>query len=62
MLESYYGLQWRRNWIRKNRDSSCKIFNETITKIEISFKKKDITYLEFLFVYSMDDLISKDRD
>ncbi|KAF1877068.1 hypothetical protein Lal_00033622 [Lupinus albus] len=39
--------------IVKKRDSSCKISNkicnETITGIEISFKEKDIKYLEFLF-------------
>ncbi|GMN72474.1 hypothetical protein TIFTF001_052016 [Ficus carica] len=46
----------------KKRDSSCKISNETVTGIEISFKEKDIKYLEFLFVYYMDDPIRKDHD
>ena len=44
------------------RDSSCKISNETVAGIEISFKEKDIKYLEFLFVYYMDDPIRKDHD
>lgn len=47
---------------RKKRDSSCKISNETVAGIEISFKEKDIKYLEFLFVYYMDDPIRKDHD
>ncbi|KAF4355418.1 hypothetical protein F8388_001049, partial [Cannabis sativa] len=38
------------------------ISNETIAGIEISIKEKDIKYLEFLFVYYMDDPIRKDRD
>ena len=46
----------------KKRDSSCKISNETVAGIEISFKEKDIKYLEFLFVYYMDDPIRKDHD
>lgn len=47
---------------RKKRDSSCKISNETVAGIEISFKEKDLKYLEFLFVYYMDDPIRKDHD
>ena len=43
------------------RDSSCKISNKTVTGIEISFKEKDIKYLEFPFVYYMDDPIRKDH-
>nr|YP_010285111.1 hypothetical chloroplast RF21 [Silene melanantha]YP_010285128.1 hypothetical chloroplast RF21 [Silene melanantha]UKQ57610.1 hypothetical chloroplast RF21 [Silene melanantha]UKQ57611.1 hypothetical chloroplast RF21 [Silene melanantha]UKQ57692.1 hypothetical protein RF2 [Silene melanantha]UKQ57693.1 hypothetical protein RF2 [Silene melanantha]UKQ57774.1 hypothetical chloroplast RF21 [Silene melanantha] len=62
MPESNRGSQWWRNWIGKKRDSSCKISNETVAGIEISFKEKDIKYLEFLFVYYMDDPISKDHD
>ena len=46
----------------KKRDSCCKISNETVAGIEISFKEKDIKYLEFLFVYYMDDPICKDHD
>nr|UFI07857.1 putative RF21 [Arceuthobium verticilliflorum] len=49
----------------KNRDNtSCKISkNETVAGIEISFKeKKYIKYLEFFFVYYMDDPIRKDHD
>ncbi|CAA2956946.1 Ycf2 (chloroplast), partial [Olea europaea subsp. europaea] len=57
-----WGSQWWRNWIEKKRDSSCKISNETIVGIEILFKEKDIKYLEFLFVYYMDDPIRKDHD
>jgi len=62
MPESNWGSRWWRNWIGKKRDSSCKISNETVAGIEISFKEKDIKYLEFLFVYYMDDPIRKDHD
>nr|QVX28783.1 hypothetical protein RF2 [Poiretia bahiana]QVX28800.1 hypothetical protein RF2 [Poiretia bahiana] len=62
MPESNWGSRWWRNWIGKKRDSSCKISNETVAGIEISFKEKDIRYLEFLFVYYMDDPIRKDHD
>ena len=63
MLEFNWGLQWWRNQIRKKRDSSCKISNnETVVRIEISFKEKDIKYLEFLFVYYIDDPIHKAHD
>nr|YP_009526530.1 hypothetical protein [Ammopiptanthus mongolicus]AXV54289.1 hypothetical protein [Ammopiptanthus mongolicus] len=64
MPESNWGSRWWRNWIGKKRDSSCKISNETVAGIEISFKEKDIKYLEFLFVYymDMDDPIRKDHD
>ncbi|KAF4388241.1 hypothetical protein F8388_021071 [Cannabis sativa] len=37
------------------------ISNETVAGIEISFKEKDTKYLEFLFVYYMDDLIREDH-
>ncbi|KAL2934923.1 Protein Ycf2 [Bienertia sinuspersici] len=46
MPESNQGSRWWRNWIGKKRDSSCKIFNEIVAGIEISFKEKDIKYLE----------------
>jgi hypothetical protein len=62
MPESNWGSRWWRNWIGKKRDSSCKISNETVAGIEISFKEKDIKYLEFLFVYYIDDPIRKDHD
>nr|QIQ22789.1 Ycf2 [Cistanche deserticola]QIQ22802.1 Ycf2 [Cistanche deserticola] len=62
MLESNWGSRWWRNWIGKKRDYSCKISNETVAGIEILFKEKDIKYLEFIFVYYMDDPIRKDRD
>nr|QXE41220.1 Ycf2 protein [Olea guangxiensis]QXE41239.1 Ycf2 protein [Olea guangxiensis] len=62
MPESNWGSRWWRNWIGKKRDSSCKISNETVAGIEILFKEKDIKYLEFLFVYYMDDPIRKDHD
>ncbi|KAI9075989.1 hypothetical protein K1719_042061 [Acacia pycnantha] len=62
MPESNWGSRWWRNWIGKKRDSSCKISNETVAGIEISFKEKDIKYLEFPFVYYMDDPIRKDHD
>ncbi|KAL9152293.1 hypothetical protein ABFS82_11G112600 [Erythranthe guttata] len=61
ILESKWGSRWWRNWIGKKRDSSCKISNET-AGIEILFKEKDIKYLEFLFVYCIDDPIRKDHD
>nr|YP_010974795.1 Ycf2 [Lysiana exocarpi]YP_010974803.1 Ycf2 [Lysiana exocarpi]WNR57372.1 Ycf2 [Lysiana exocarpi]WNR57380.1 Ycf2 [Lysiana exocarpi]WNR57437.1 Ycf2 [Lysiana exocarpi]WNR57445.1 Ycf2 [Lysiana exocarpi] len=63
MPESNWGSRWWRNWIGKRGDSSCKISNKTVARIEISFKEKDIKYLEFLFVYYMDDHpICKDHD
>nr|YP_009440717.1 hypothetical chloroplast RF21 [Aristolochia contorta]YP_009440734.1 hypothetical chloroplast RF21 [Aristolochia contorta]ATI10676.1 hypothetical chloroplast RF21 [Aristolochia contorta]ATI10693.1 hypothetical chloroplast RF21 [Aristolochia contorta]UAU41069.1 Ycf2 [Aristolochia contorta]UAU41086.1 Ycf2 [Aristolochia contorta] len=62
MPESNWGSRWWRNRIGKKRDSSCKIANETIAGIEISFKEKDIKYLEFLFVSYTDDPIRKDPD
>nr|YP_010028113.1 hypothetical protein RF2 [Arnebia tibetana]YP_010028131.1 hypothetical protein RF2 [Arnebia tibetana]QOS48469.1 hypothetical protein RF2 [Arnebia tibetana]QOS48487.1 hypothetical protein RF2 [Arnebia tibetana] len=62
MPESNWGSRWWRNWIGKRRDSSCKISNETVAGIEILFKEKDIKYLEFLFVYYMDNPICKDHD
>ncbi|KAL0533039.1 hypothetical protein IC582_030597 [Cucumis melo] len=49
MPESDWGSRWWRNWIGKKRDSSCKISNETVAGIEISFKEKDRKSLEFLF-------------
>nr|DAD32851.1 TPA_asm: hypothetical protein HUJ06_011702 [Nelumbo nucifera] len=62
MPESNWGSRWWRNRIGKKRDSSCKISNETVAGIEISFKEKDIKYLEFLFVSYTDDPIHKDHD
>src|SRR5881227_1355073 len=62
MPESNWGSRWWRNWIGKRRDSSCKISNETVAGIEILFKEKDIKYLEFLFVYYMENPIRKDHD
>ncbi|KAL5798378.1 hypothetical protein ACOSQ2_003198 [Xanthoceras sorbifolium] len=62
MPESNWGSRWWRNWLGKKRDSGCKISNETVAGIEISFKEKDIKYLEFLFVYYMDAPIRKDHD
>nr|UDZ61548.1 hypothetical protein RF2 [Helanthium bolivianum] len=48
MPEFNRGSRWWRNQI--GRDSSCKISNETIAGIEISFKEKDSKYMEFLFL------------
>lgn len=62
MPESNRGSQWWRNRIGKKRDSSCKIANETVAGIEISFKEKDSKYLEFLFLSYTDDPIRKDHD
>nr|YP_009228808.1 hypothetical chloroplast RF2 [Metanarthecium luteoviride]YP_009228824.1 hypothetical chloroplast RF2 [Metanarthecium luteoviride]ALS19927.1 hypothetical chloroplast RF2 [Metanarthecium luteoviride]ALS19928.1 hypothetical chloroplast RF2 [Metanarthecium luteoviride] len=62
MPESNRGSRWWRNWIGKKRDSSCKIANETVAGIEISFKEKDSKYLEFLFLSYTDDPIRKDHD
>nr|UCS08845.1 hypothetical chloroplast RF21 [Peltoboykinia tellimoides]UCS08862.1 hypothetical chloroplast RF21 [Peltoboykinia tellimoides] len=41
MSESNWGWRWWRNWIGKKRDSSCKISNETVAGIEISFKESE---------------------
>ncbi|KAF4349163.1 hypothetical protein F8388_026312 [Cannabis sativa] len=38
------------------------ISNETVAGIEISFKEKDTKYLEFPFVYYVDDPIREDHD
>nr|YP_010223215.1 hypothetical protein RF2 [Stephania epigaea]YP_010223232.1 hypothetical protein RF2 [Stephania epigaea]UCL27224.1 hypothetical protein RF2 [Stephania epigaea]UCL27225.1 hypothetical protein RF2 [Stephania epigaea] len=62
MPESNWGSRWWRNRIGKKRDSSCKISNETVVGIEISFKEKDIKYLGFPFVSYTDDPIHKDHD
>nr|QKV48131.1 hypothetical protein RF2 [Risleya atropurpurea]QKV48136.1 hypothetical protein RF2 [Risleya atropurpurea] len=53
---------WWRNRIRKNRDYSCQISNETLTGIEISFKERDSKYMEFIFLSYMDNPIHKDYD
>nr|YP_009897088.1 Ycf2 [Hornungia petraea]YP_009897107.1 Ycf2 [Hornungia petraea]QKK43722.1 Ycf2 [Hornungia petraea]QKK43741.1 Ycf2 [Hornungia petraea] len=60
MPESNWSSRWWRNWIGKKRDFCCKISN--VAGIDISFKEKDIKYLEFLFVYYMDDPIRKGHD
>nr|DBA44674.1 TPA_asm: hypothetical protein RF2 [Batis maritima]DBA44675.1 TPA_asm: hypothetical protein RF2 [Batis maritima] len=62
MPESNWSSWWWRNWIGKKRDFSCKISNETVVEIDISFKEKDIKYLEFFFVYYIDDAIRKGHD
>nr|WDA92203.1 Ycf2 protein [Corydalis incisa]WDA92230.1 Ycf2 protein [Corydalis incisa] len=63
MPESNWGSRWWRNGIGKKRDSSWKISKDTVAGIEISFKEKDIQYLEFLFVsYTTDDPIGRDHD
>nr|YP_010834173.1 hypothetical chloroplast RF2 [Dioscorea banzhuana]YP_010834192.1 hypothetical chloroplast RF2 [Dioscorea banzhuana]WFP44519.1 hypothetical chloroplast RF2 [Dioscorea banzhuana]WFP44538.1 hypothetical chloroplast RF2 [Dioscorea banzhuana] len=62
MPESNRGSRWWRNRIGKRRDSSCKIANETVAGIEISFKEKDSKYLEFLFLSYTDNPIRKDHD
>ena len=62
MPESNQGSRWWSNRIGKKRDSSCKISNETVAGIEISFKEKDSKYLEFLFLSYTDDPICKDPD
>nr|AKT74001.1 hypothetical chloroplast RF21 [Corsia cf. boridiensis SPL470-2] len=62
MPQSKRGSRWWSNRIGKNRDSSCKISNEIIAGIEISFKEKDSKYLEFIFLSYTDDPIRKDPD
>lgn len=69
MFEFNWSLWWWRNWIGKKRDFSCKIFNEIVVGIneivvgiKILFKEKDSEYLEFFFLFYMDDLICKDYD
>nr|YP_010293014.1 hypothetical protein RF2 [Eriocaulon alpestre]YP_010293031.1 hypothetical protein RF2 [Eriocaulon alpestre]YP_010473212.1 hypothetical protein RF2 [Eriocaulon faberi]YP_010473229.1 hypothetical protein RF2 [Eriocaulon faberi]ULQ65804.1 hypothetical protein RF2 [Eriocaulon buergerianum]ULQ65295.1 hypothetical protein RF2 [Eriocaulon alpestre]ULQ65312.1 hypothetical protein RF2 [Eriocaulon alpestre]ULQ65821.1 hypothetical protein RF2 [Eriocaulon buergerianum]UVH66235.1 hypothetical protein len=56
--------RWWRNRIGKKRDLSCKISNETVAGIEISFNEKDSKskYMEFPFLFYMDDPICKDHD
>nr|AGE93499.1 hypothetical chloroplast RF21 [Xiphidium caeruleum]AGE93518.1 hypothetical chloroplast RF21 [Xiphidium caeruleum] len=61
MPESNRSSRWWRNRTGKKRDSSCKISNETVAGIEISFKEKDSKYLEFLFLSYTDDPIRKDH-
>ncbi|KAH0849247.1 LOW QUALITY PROTEIN: hypothetical protein HID58_091422, partial [Brassica napus] len=60
MPESNWSSRWWRNWIGKR--GIFVISNETVAGIDISFKEKDIKYLEFLFVYYMDDPIRKGHD
>nr|BDR61695.1 hypothetical protein RF2 [Erycibe henryi] len=62
MPEYNWGSRPWRNWIGKKSNSSCKISNETVVGIEILFKEKDLKYLEFPFVYYMDDPTRKDHD
>nr|DBA09188.1 TPA_asm: Ycf2 protein [Corydalis capnoides]DBA09217.1 TPA_asm: Ycf2 protein [Corydalis capnoides] len=63
MPESNWGSRWWRNGIGQKRDSSWKISKDSVAGIEISFKEKDIQYLEFLFVsYTTDDPIGRDHD
>ncbi|KAI3853934.1 hypothetical protein MKX03_024160 [Papaver bracteatum] len=62
MPDSNWGSRWWMNRIGKRWNSSCKISKETVGGIEISFKEKDIKYLEFLFVFYTDDSIRKDHD
>nr|YP_010308237.1 hypothetical protein RF2 [Meconopsis pseudohorridula]YP_010308257.1 hypothetical protein RF2 [Meconopsis pseudohorridula]ULU28653.1 hypothetical protein RF2 [Meconopsis pseudohorridula]ULU28673.1 hypothetical protein RF2 [Meconopsis pseudohorridula] len=62
MPGSNWGSRWWRNRIGKRWNSSCKISKETVAGIEISFKEKDIKYLEFIFVSYTDDPIRKDHD
>nr|YP_009450099.1 hypothetical chloroplast RF2 [Burmannia championii]YP_009450106.1 hypothetical chloroplast RF2 [Burmannia championii]ANK36296.1 hypothetical chloroplast RF2 [Burmannia championii]ANK36303.1 hypothetical chloroplast RF2 [Burmannia championii] len=62
MPESNRGSRWWRNRIGKRGYSSCKISNETLAGIEISFKEKDSKYLEFLFLSYTDNPIRKDHD
>nr|UAM95065.1 hypothetical protein RF2 [Phoebe hunanensis]UAM95147.1 hypothetical protein RF2 [Phoebe hunanensis] len=62
MSESNWGSRRWRNVIVKKRNSSCKISNEIAAGIEISFKEKDIKYLEFFFVSYTNDPIRKDHD
>ncbi|KAI3937829.1 hypothetical protein MKW92_039106 [Papaver armeniacum] len=62
MPDSNWGSRWWRNRIGKGWNSSCKIPKETVAGIEISFKEKDIKYLEFLFIYYTDDSVRKDHD
>nr|YP_010883946.1 hypothetical protein RF2 [Helleborus niger]YP_010883961.1 hypothetical chloroplast RF2 [Helleborus niger]WIW41500.1 hypothetical protein RF2 [Helleborus niger]WIW41501.1 hypothetical chloroplast RF2 [Helleborus niger] len=57
MPESNWSSRWWRNRIGKKRDYSCKISNETVAGIEISFKEKDIKYRESPFVSYTDDPI-----
>lgn len=65
IFESFF-LNWKESigvFLIIKRNFSCKIFNEIVVEIEILFKEKDSKFLEFFFVYYMDDdLIYKDYD
>uniref|UniRef100_A0A1Y3BW37 Ycf2 N-terminal domain-containing protein n=1 Tax=Helianthus annuus TaxID=4232 RepID=A0A1Y3BW37_HELAN len=50
------GFAWWRDWIGKKSDSSCKISNETVAGMRY-IQRKDLKYLEFVFVYYRDDPI-----
>ncbi|KAI3863245.1 hypothetical protein MKX03_011668 [Papaver bracteatum] len=63
--ESTWVLPIRKKYIMPDSNwgsRCCKISKETVDGIEISFKEKDIKYLEFLFVSYTDDSIRKDHD
>jgi len=63
MPESNWGSRWWRNWIGKKRIPVVRyLIMKPVAGIEISFKEKDIKYLEFLFVYYIDDPIRKAHD
>nr|YP_009450069.1 hypothetical chloroplast RF2 [Burmannia cryptopetala]YP_009450075.1 hypothetical chloroplast RF2 [Burmannia cryptopetala]ANK36266.1 hypothetical chloroplast RF2 [Burmannia cryptopetala]ANK36272.1 hypothetical chloroplast RF2 [Burmannia cryptopetala] len=62
MPESNRGSRWWRNRIGKRGSFSCKIPNETIAGIEISFKEKDSKYPEFLFLSYTGDPIRKNHN
>ncbi|KAK6120845.1 hypothetical protein DH2020_045410 [Rehmannia glutinosa] len=50
------------SWIEKKRILVVRYLMKPFFGIEILFKEKDIKYLEFRFVYYMDDPIRKDHD
>ncbi|KAH0849811.1 hypothetical protein HID58_096066 [Brassica napus] len=50
MPESNWSSRWWRNWIGKKRDFCCKISNETVAGIDISFKEK-ISNIWSFFLY-----------
>ncbi|KAF4386414.1 hypothetical protein G4B88_020234 [Cannabis sativa] len=54
--------KWSISRLSGRRECLRAISNEIVAGIEISFKEKDTKYLEFLFVYYMNDLICEDHD
>nr|YP_009158473.1 hypothetical protein [Dioon spinulosum]YP_009158492.1 hypothetical protein [Dioon spinulosum]AFS64418.1 hypothetical protein [Dioon spinulosum]AFS64485.1 hypothetical protein [Dioon spinulosum]BAR93679.1 hypothetical protein [Dioon spinulosum]BAR93698.1 hypothetical protein [Dioon spinulosum]BDI62879.1 hypothetical protein RF2 [Dioon spinulosum] len=57
-----WGSRWWKNWIIEEILPSWKIPQESIAKIEMSLKERDVGYLKGFFEFYIDDLIRKDYD